>query len=155
MRRGSIGKQNNLQHGHSTGGKESPTYKSWSAMKARCCRPTASNYAWYGARGIRVCERWMAFPNFLDDMGEAPAGHTIDRINTNGNYEPGNCRWVLPVEQNRNRRTNRMLTHNGETRCIAEWAEVTCLRARSIWQRLNRGWSVERALARKEDDASR
>ncbi|SRR6266404_8515046 len=95
-------------HGHTTGrtrGEQwSPTYLSWSAMIARCMNPRGSHYYLYGGRGITVCDRWLAFENFLIDMGKRPANRTLDRINNDGNYEPGNCRWATVLEQSRNKR---------------------------------------------------
>jgi hypothetical protein len=147
MRLASIGKQNNLQHGHTAKRNFSRAYRSWTAMRRRCEKPGASNYKWYGGRGIRVCERWASFPAFLADMGDAPEGATIDRIDPNGHYEPGNCRWVVGMKaQGRNRRANRVLEYRGESRCVAEWAEVLGVSPRLIVQRLSRNWSVERAL---------
>lgn len=82
----------------------SPTYSSWRAMLARCRQPNNNRFQYYGARGIQVCERWLSFENFLEDMGERPAGLSIDRIDVDGNYEPGNCRWATPLEQRHGRR---------------------------------------------------
>jgi hypothetical protein len=94
----------NRTHGHSVRGAETPTYRSWKAMHTRCTNPNPSTWAHYGGRGIEICERWRSFESFLEDMGERPEGTSIDRIDVDGNYEPGNCRWATPTEQRANRR---------------------------------------------------
>lgn len=122
-------------------------YKAWWTMRERCSSPTSQKWHLYGARGIRVCERWRKFVNFLADMGERPSPmHTIDRIDPNGNYEPSNCRWATQTEQQRNRRNNFIVEFNGERMCIAEWAERTGIKQGTLGYRIRSGWSIERAL---------
>lgn len=85
---------------------ERRTYYSWAAMKARCQNPNNSRFHYYGGRGIRVCERWQSFANFFEDMGRRPEGQTLGRIDNDGHYEPGNCRWETAAQQVRNVRRN-------------------------------------------------
>ena len=87
------------RHGHT----EAPTWKSWQAMIQRCTNKRRDNYRYYGGRGVRVCDRWTVYENFLADMGERPDGMTLDRIDPDGDYEPANCRWATWVEQRSNR----------------------------------------------------
>lgn len=96
------------KHGHSLKSGSSPTYNSWRSMKTRCLNPNHSSYRDYGGKGIRVCDRWLVFANFLEDMGERPEGMTLDRWpDGKGNYEPGNCRWAtLSQQQDVNRNTD-------------------------------------------------
>lgn len=95
-------------HGYGTRGKVSPTYRSWQSMKKRCQDVRNENYSYYGGRGITFCERWLDFRNFLADMGERGQGLTLDRIDNDGNYEPGNCKWSTRSEQAFNRRKRKV-----------------------------------------------
>ena len=97
---GMLPKGARIKHGFA----RTPTYVTWGQMKQRCSNPKAAKYNIYGGRGIIVCERWFQFENFLADMGERPKGTTLDRIDSNRNYEPGNCRWATIMEQRQNQR---------------------------------------------------
>lgn len=100
-----VGHSTNKKHGHS-GSFHSPTYQSWHAMKQRCLNANHESYKLYGARGITICERWLTFANFLNDMEIRPNSKTLDRIDNNKGYEPGNCRWATDEEQHANQRHN-------------------------------------------------
>ena len=134
-------------HGHCADYKSSGTHNTWGAMLDRCRNPNHAAYPYYGRRGIRVCERWLDFTSFLADMGARPDGMTIERIDNNGNYEPGNCRWVAQSEQSKNTRANIQLTFNGRTMIASEWAKETGIRPGTIRYRVKTGSPVERILS--------
>ena len=121
------------------------TYMTWNGMKARCLNKKDKTYHRYGGRGITVCERWMKFKNFFADMGEKPVGLTLERINNNGNYEPGNCRWATAFDQNRNQRRTVNITFDGKTMCQTDWADHLGMGHRGLAWRLKH-WPLEKAL---------
>ncbi len=124
-----------------------PEYNSWKSIKQRCNNPNCKTFLRYGGNNIGVCERWELFENFFVDMGPKPSeSHSVDRIDGSKGYSPENCRWATPEEQARNTRTNRLLEFNGETRCLAEWAETVGIDSNCLHMRLKSGWSVERSL---------
>jgi hypothetical protein len=116
----------------------SPEYTVWQNMIRRCGHSGHSSYHNYGARGIRVCQRWLdSFDDFCDDMGPRPSSrHTLERKNNDGNYEPNNCRWATWTEQANNTRHNRLLTYNGETCSVAEWARRLGIPRQTLLHRL-------------------
>jgi len=134
-------------HGQTRGGK-SPEYLSWLGMRHRCYYERDKRYEIYGGRDIKVCDRWLeSFENFYADMGPRPSSkHSLDRIDNDGNYEPGNCRWATATEQVRNRSTSVSVMWDGRTQSLTEWAAETGLTYRILSDRLRRGWSVERAF---------
>lgn len=116
-------------------------------MIERCTNPRASDFPSYGGRGIAVCDRWRHdFSAFLADLGERPAGMSLDRIDVNGNYETGNVRWATTEGQARNTRKSVVITHAGRTQNLIEWARETGINRGTIRLRLRAGWSVEKAL---------
>lgn len=122
-------------------------YAVWSTMIQRCTNPNNKKFYRYGGRGIMICQRWReSFQAFLQDMGEPPAGHSLDRINNDGNYEPGNCRWAPTETQARNRSNNRLLMFKGKTQTIIEWAKELGIARNTIQTRLRLGWKIERVL---------
>lgn len=133
-------------HGYSCGENKSPLYQTWLDMKSRCRNPSNDRYARYGGRGIQVCERWNSFENFLEDMGERPEGMTLDRVDNDGNYEPGNCRWATRRQQQGNTARSRILTHNGKSQHLAAWARELDVGVELLSSRIRRGWTVERTL---------
>lgn len=132
-------KKANRAHDH-------PLYGVWNTMRQRCQNPASKSYARYGGRGITVDPSWNNFWAFVQDMGERPPGTSIERINNDGPYSPANCRWATRTEQCNNTSTNKKIEYRGKLQTISQWAHELGFNPRLIFTRLNRGWSVERAL---------
>jgi len=122
-------------------------YKIWTGIKYRILNKKRTGYHRYGGRGIKLCERWTVFENFLNDMGPRPSkDHSVDRINNNGDYEPENCRWATRRQQNNNTRKTINFTINGRTLSKADWAREAGIKYMTLDHRLRLGWSIEEAL---------
>lgn len=147
---GCLKKETNRSHGMTN----TSEYRSWMSMKRRCKYPSDPSYKNYGGRGITICERWEdSFEAFYEDMGAKPDGkHTIDRLDPNGNYFPENCRWASSKQQAENKRRpkgKRLVTYKGTTLGVTQWANKLGLNFQTLTDRLNAGWSVERAFTTK------
>ena len=124
-------------------------YQAWSSMVSRCYYPSNVMYGYYGARGILVCAEWRHdYPAFLASVGRRPtARHSLDRIDNSKGYSPENVRWATPSEQQQNRRSTHWVAVNGENICVAELSRRTGLPRRTITDRIERGWSIDRAIS--------
>ena len=140
--------RNEMSRPISHGMTRTPEYHAWEGIKQRCFNPNHQYYSHYGGRGITICDRWKnSSENFLADMGSKPtAKHSIDRIDNDGDYCPGNCRWATKAEQENNKRNNRLITIGCVTLNIAQWAKEMGFKRTVIWNRLNSGWSEYRAV---------
>jgi hypothetical protein len=116
------------------------------SMMDRCYLGTSHAYKNYGARGITVCERWHRFENFYADMGDRPKGMSLERVDNNGPYSPDNVRWASYKDQANNKRNNVILEFEGKRQTMQQWCDELGLKIGTVWARLNRGWSVDRAL---------
>jgi len=126
-------------HGHRIMPKGSPEYRTfiaWCSMRQRCFDKNCKSYPSYGGRGISVAPEWMEYLQFWADMGAAPEGKQLDRIDNDGNYEPGNCRWATRSEQCRNRRSSRILKICGQEKTLAEWSELSGIPSSTIRMRI-------------------
>ena len=124
-------------------------YLRFRAMHDRCSNPNAISFKNYGARGIKVCERWAKFENFLADMGMPKVGEELDRIDNDGNYSLSNCRWVSLIIQANNTRANKHVTIGNETKTLAEWSRISGIKYGLIQARLSRGWDTHDAVWKK------
>lgn len=132
----------NFKHGM----KRTRSYTTWESMKSRCLNPNDKFWKDYGGRGITVCDKWMSFEGFYEDMGDKPEGMTIDRIDNNKGYSKENCQWATMKHQNRNKRDTLYLTCGGVTKCLAEWAEDTGIKYHTLYWRYTHGWPTDRCL---------
>jgi hypothetical protein len=122
-------------------------YYAWRDMMRRCCDPSNKDFRYYGGRGITVCERWQkSFDNFMEDMGSAPRGLTLDRINNELNYSKDNCRWTTMKEQSLNRRATIFITYQGISMCANDWGKNLGVTGSCIRYRLSVGWPLNKAL---------
>ena len=125
-------------------------YSAWTTMKQRCYNPNVKEFKNYGGRGIKVCERWLnSFPNFLEDLGCKPTKqHSLDRINNDGDYEPGNCRWATRDIQLANRRPRRpgRYEHNGIFKFAHQWAKDLSITKNCFTSRIRKGWSMDKII---------
>lgn len=127
-------------------------YGIWAGIKTRCNNPSDNRFPRYGGRGIKLCERWQTFENFLADMGKRPSNHSIERIDNDGDYSPENCRWATASEQQRNQRRTTFVTSGGITRSAKDWAEFTGIPVHTIIYRIKSGWSHEETLSTPTQD---
>lgn len=128
------------------GMRNSPEYYTWTSMKARCNNPKVSSYKHYGGRGITVCDEWQnSFESFFTDVGARPEGYSLERIDTNGNYEPGNTAWIPLIEQQRNKRNNVFVIYCGEKLTATEYAKATGQKPDTVRRRLARGLKLDGA----------
>lgn len=140
-------KRVSTKHGHARDYTPTPEHRAWSSMISRCENPFHKSYPSYGGRGISVCERWKRFENFIQDLGPRPSkDYSVERIDNNGNYEPSNVKWATRLEQMSNLRTNRWITAQGHTLHLQEWSRRTGIPKGTLWRRLHKGWSEERAI---------
>lgn len=130
--------------------RHTPEYRAWNNIKTRCHNPRFSQFKDYGGKGIYLCEQWRHdFPAFLAEIGYRPSRHhTIDRIDNTRGYEPGNVRWATRQEQARNRSDNRLITFQGETLTMSDWASRLGVGHKTLAYRLDRGWPIDIALTK-------
>ncbi len=140
---GGSGKQPSLKQQHPL------EYRSWTAMRNRCISPKNASWKYYGAKGVTVCDRWQSFEAFFQDIGPKPSPeHSIDRFpNTEGNYEPGNCRWASKREQVLTRSITRLIEFDGKKQCLADWSRETGIPESTIVNRIDAGCSMEDVFA--------
>ncbi len=140
-----------VRKGRREAGYKHPLYRLWRRTTYKCHHPEAIGYAYYGGRGITVCDEWResfdAFKDYIESLGLRPPNYSLDRIDVNKGYEPGNVRWANSTTQARNRTSNTLLELNGEIHPIEEWGDRLGISSNTISHRLNKsGWSIHKAL---------
>jgi hypothetical protein len=125
-------------------------YQVWNAMLNRCYNEKHKSFPGYGGRGIRVCKRWHKFENFFADMGYPPEGHSIERIDNDGHYEPKNCRWIPHRRQALNRRNTMLIEYQGRSLTATEWEEITGVPRNLISHRRRKGMPLDRVFSKKK-----
>lgn len=128
-------------HGQAKTGLHTPTYNTWTAMRRRC-----KVNPYYVRNGIQVCDRWLIFENFFEDMGEKPDGLTLDRKDNKGNYDPINCRWATISEQQCNKSNNKIIVANGKRMCLSEWSRETGINRDTLKRRFQLGWTDDEII---------
>lgn len=142
MARAAGSRNGNFKHGQ----RSTPTYNTWRSMKERTTNPNSIGYPDYGGRGIRMCDEWHDFVAFYRDMGDRPAGMTLDRIDPDKDYTPSNCRWADGFTQATNKKCHPRYTFGGEELTLGQWSSRVGIERRTINARLRRGWCLTRAL---------
>jgi hypothetical protein len=145
-------KHHNTTHGLS----KTRAYKSWQNARARCSNPNNKDYHHYGERGIAMSEAWAKnFGVFYAEMGECPVGYSLERIDVEKGYVSGNCKWIPKREQNNNKRTNHLITYRGETKPMSVWAKQFGIPQRTVWDRMQYGWSLDRVFSNEKHSIRR
>lgn len=138
------------KHGHTTGGVQSPTFRSWRAMIKRCSNPNEDEFKHYGGRGIQICPQWLGadgFTTFVADLGLRPSrAYSLERVDVNGDYTPLNCRWATRFEQGQNTRRSVRFAFNGKNQTLGMWSRETGLRYGVLFKRIQMGWPIEKVL---------
>ena len=147
-----IGNKNpSFRHGKT----KTRTYRCWSGMLTRCSNKNTKQWKDYGGRGIKFDKRWRDFCNFLEDMGECPEGHSLDRIDVNKGYNKKNCRWATHDQQVRNARSNLNITYAGKTMCVAEWAREMGINKYILRYRFHAGWDTRRLFSKPSNGGNK
>jgi hypothetical protein len=144
---GCLNKETQVSANTTHGMKKTRIYNTWVHMKGRCFNPSNKRYVYYGGRGITVCEKWLTFEGFYEDMKEGYSSKlTLDRINVNGNYEKSNCRWITVQEQQNNKRNNRIYVYNGTTDTLKRLCQLYDVGYGTVQYRLKKGLSIKDAI---------